>query len=180
MPGQKFDDNYRESCFQIWYSAGCPTLQKTQELLPKLADGTVPSYETLSRWMDQDWKLRADSINAQAQELAEANLIQQKAEMLIQQAERGRKLQVMGIDYLEKENFDSSSSAVSAVINGAKLEQESRGISALLLKMAKMSDGELQQEIVKRLTALQEDKENTVDADTVSADKEDDESSGGV
>lgn len=161
----KFEDTYRETCFNIWVQYGAPdSFLKTQEILPANENGDKPSIDTLRKWFEQDWKLRADNINSRALEIADEDLIQRKAEMLKEQAERGKKLQTMGIEYLEKENFDSSSSAVSAVINGAKLERESRGIGDLLVRMSQMSNSELQQEIVKRLKELQEDKENTVDA----------------
>lgn len=164
----KFDDAYRETCFNVWLSADCPDgLRRIQEVLPLTAEGEKPSLEVVRMWLNQDWKFRADYINSRAQEVADEDLIQRKAEMLKQQAERGRKLQLMGIEYLESEGggFDSSSSAVSAIINGAKLERESMGIGDLIERMSRMSDTELKSEIVKRLTDLQEEKENTVDAE---------------
>lgn len=162
----KFEGTYRETCFNIWVSQGAPdSLEKTQEIIPANDDGEKPATSTLRTWFDQDWKLRADNINSRALEIADEDLIQRKAEMLKEQAERGKKLQMMGIEYLEKENFDSSSSAVSAVVQGAKLERESRGIGDLLVRMSQMSDTDLKKEIINRLKEMQEDRENTVDAE---------------
>lgn len=65
--------------------------------------------------------------------------------------------------HIKAEGFDSSSAAVQAVIRGAELERSSRGIGELIVKMSKMTDGDLKQEIMKRLELLQN--EHIVDAE---------------
>lgn len=171
----RFEDTYRETCFNIWVSQGAPdSPQKVLDIIPANDNGDKPDVSTIRRWFDQDWKLRADNINSRALEIADEDLIQRKAEMLKEQAERGKKMQIMGVEHLEKEGFDSSSSAVSAILGGAKLERESRGIGDLIVRMSQMSNSELQQEIIRKLKDLQEDKENTVDAEVGEVDTKSD------
>jgi hypothetical protein len=53
------------------------------------------------------------------------------------------------MEYLEKEGFDTASSAVSAISKGVEIERSSRGISDFILKLAKMTDSDVKDEIRK-------------------------------
>jgi len=92
--------------------------------------------------------------------LVEDDLIQRKAVMLQEQAQRGFELQELGMIYLRATGtmggFDSSSAAVQAVIRGAELERTSRGIGEMILKMSKMSDVDLKAEIIKGMKQMSE------------------------
>jgi len=88
--------------------------------------------------------------------LVEDDLIQRKAVMLQEQAQRGFDLQVEGMKYIKEEGFDSSSAAVQAVVRGAELERTSRGIGEMILKMSKMSDVDLKAEIIKGMKQMSE------------------------
>lgn len=153
-----FDENYKERTKIFWYSAGRPecTVLKSKLENEGLTNegGKTPSLELLRKWVADGWHEWADIMDARASELVETEIVQQKASMLREQALRGQRLQELGMAYLENQEsggFDSGSSAVNAVIRGAELERTSRGIGDALLRMAKMTDEELKQEIISQL-----------------------------
>ena len=150
----RYTPEYKEKCFITWYSAGRPPYpSRIQELVPIDEYGRKPSTLAIKAWMRSDtWEIRADELDSKAMVLVENELITQKAEMLRRQAETGFTLQHLGMQYLISGSFDSSSAAVQAVIRGAELERSSRGIGEVWTKMAKMTDAELEQEIIKQLT----------------------------
>lgn len=163
MP-ELYTDTYREKCFQAWYAAGRSTrATDVLEVIPVDELGRKPNKNVIYKWMNETWNLRADELDAKAVQLADDSLIIQKAEMLKAQAIRGETLQKKGIEYIETEGFDSAASAVQAVIRGAELERVSRGVGDLLVRMAKMSEGDLKEEIMKRLQILSDD--SAIDAE---------------
>lgn len=171
MP-ERFTESYREMCFQAWYAAGRPnTATDTLKFLPEDEHGRKPGNPVIYKWMEETWKLRADELDAKAVQIADDSLIIKKAEMLKAQAERGETLQKKGIEYIESSGFDSAASAVQAVIRGAELERTSRGIGELIVKMAKMSDGDLKDEIMKRLQILSDDTPVDAEVEEQSEDK---------
>lgn len=151
-----YGEDFIELCFRAWYSAGRPAHYRRMDW-PKDDHGRAPSAVTVRRWrIERGWEERADILDAKAIELADTTLVQQKADMLRKQAQIGFELQELGMASLKADGFDSSSSAVSAVVRGAELERTSRGIGELLVKMAAMTDEELEAEILKQLTRASE------------------------
>lgn len=148
-----YTPEYIEKCFTIWYAAGRPRPATIHSKLPEDTHGRVPSKVVLKKWYKEGaWELRADEMDVKAIQIVENDLITQKANMLREQAQIGLELQRLGMEYLRQFKFDTASSAVSAVIRGAGLERSSRGIGELLVKMAGMTDEDLQEEIMKQLT----------------------------
>lgn len=174
-----------EKCKVFWYSNGRHGSDTRIHKLLKENDfkdehGRIPSVAQIGNWRaEYGWDAWADIMDAKANEEVEMDLIANKARMLKEQAQRGFDIQVMGMNYLKLEGFDSSSAAVQAVIRGAELERTSRGIGEMILKMAKMSDADLKDEIIKRLQRAtdagaidveeikQENKEEQDDTDNV-------------
>lgn len=149
-----YSKDYIEKCFTIWYASGRPSsMAVLLEKIPEDETGRKPHKSNLLKWSHEGgWDIRADGMDAKAIEVVENDLITQKAEMLRRQANIGFQLQQLGMMYLISGTFDTSASAVSAVIRGAELERSSRGIGELIVKMASMTDAELEAEIMKQLT----------------------------
>lgn len=153
----EYSPDYRDACKAFWYANGRPsTERKVRDLLEKnnIKDehGRIPSLALLGNWMTEyGWQAWADIMDAKANELVENDLIASKAKMLKEQAQRGFEIQQLGMAHLRSEGFDSASAAVQAVIRGAELERTSRGIGEMILKMSKMSDADLKDEIMKQL-----------------------------
>lgn len=150
-----FDQNYIEKVKVFWYSSGRPDCTVLKDRLDnhKLTNegGKTPSVELLRKWVKEGWHEWADIMDTRASELLETEIIQQKADMLRLQAERGKRLQELGMIALEQDGFDSASAAVNAVIRGSELERTSRGIGEALVRMSKMTNEELKEEIIKQL-----------------------------
>lgn len=152
---ENFTEQYRQQCRSAWYAAGKPDADVLRKLLLDkniTEGGRAPKTTTIRRWRKVEmWDWWAEDLDSRAMTIVEDDLVQQKAEMLRRQARAAEELQSMGMDYLRTSSFDSSSSAVQAVIRGAELERTSRGIGEMIVRMSKMSDEELLNEIIKNL-----------------------------
>lgn len=162
---QHYTEDYKQIVKQTWYQAGKPSCAKLYELIQPDENNNTPSVHTLTIWRRDDlWDVWADELDVKAMTLVEDNLIMQKVEMLKRHAEDAAQLQELGLKYLKEKEFDSSSAAVSAVIRGAELERTSRGVGELILKMAKMDDGALKNEIMSLIQRASENNQ-IIDAD---------------
>lgn len=164
----QYTPHYQEQCFQAWYLAGRPSsARQIQESLPDDEYGRKPSLITLALWRDElGWDIRADDLDVKANAVVENDLINSRVLMLKEQASRARELQTMGLNYLREDGFDSSSSAVAAIIKGADLERVSKGLSESITKMLQMDDTQLTSEVQKLLDRA------SVPADVIDMDDE--------
>lgn len=178
---ENFTEQYRQQCRSAWYAAGKPDADVLRKFLIEkgiVEGGRAPRVSTIRRWRKIEmWDWWADDLDARALTIVEDDLVQQKAEMLRRQAKAAEDLQRMGMDYLRAESFDSSSSAVQAVIRGAELERTSRGIGEMIVKMSRMSDEELLNEIIKNLPRANM---TIIDAETDTGKEEQESDSGEV
>ena len=160
-----YTKDYQEKCFTTWYSSNRPTLAVLHDSLPVDEHGRIPDVKLIRRWRNElGWDMRADELDVRAIELVSTDLVNDKANMLRRHAHMGFMLQEAGMAHLISGSFDSSSAAVSAVIRGAELERESRGIGELIVKMSKMSDEDINKEIMSRL-ARASDAGQVIDAE---------------
>jgi|GEM_PF-1549882 len=168
-----YSDIYIEKIFYVWYSHGRPSRLPSDftDFIPEDENNRKPKLSLISKWKsERSWDLRADELDAKAMQIADDEVIMQKAQMLKRQAEIGLELQELGMKALRTDDFDSSASAVNAVVKGVEIERSSRGISEFLMKLSKMSDADIKDELAK--LALREDL-TIIDAE----EKEDDSSS---
>lgn len=170
----RYPDSYWESCFEAWYSAGCPKRYSViHDVIPAYSDGTKPSIHTLkSEIPERLWYQRADELDAEASRRRKESLISEKVEMLNRQAEHAREIQIMALEKLRTDGFDTSASAVQAFIRASELERVSRGIGDTLKKLSTMSDEELIMEVKKLASGI-------IDAEIVADGDSDDGSDGG-
>lgn len=147
-----FTEEYKEICFQVWYSSGRPPTLRIRDYLPPDSNGRKPSISTFDNWKEFGmWNIRADEIDAKAIQLSDEYLIQQKVEMLRRHADQAKSLSDKARDFLITDGFDSSASAVNAYFRGTEEERKARGISDLIEKLSKMTDPELQDKILDML-----------------------------
>lgn len=149
-----FTEEYKRNIFSIWYSKGKPEPIRLYNAIPDVIDGTQkPSKATLFAWIRNDFKQMALILDEQVTKEMEARLIQDKIAMLTRHADLGQRMQDMGFGYLEDNRGElNAHAAVRLVVEGWKIERESRGMPALLQEIMDASDEELLEE-VKRLTA---------------------------
>jgi len=167
----KYTEEYKIKLRGIWYSAERPDGSKFRKLLLKenAVDeyGRIPHRNVLNEWRrDMMWDFWADALDTRVMTIEENDLVTKKADMLKRHADLGWELQLNGMKYLKESGFDTSASAVAAIIKGAELERESRGVGEMMIKMAKMTDTDLVQEILK-LSARASENNQIIDSDEV-------------
>lgn len=161
-----YTQNYQDTCKHVWYANNRCEITVLRQRIPE-ENGRRPNLSMLNKWrVELMWDFWADLMDSKALEIAEENLIIQKANMLKRHAEKALQLQDEAMAYLLEEGFDSSASAVNAIIKGAELERTSRGIGDAIIKMAQMTNDELKDEILK-LVARAGENGQIVDADIV-------------
>ena len=138
----EYSEDYINTCFTVWYSAGQPTnMNLVIEKMPSSVDGNVPSKATLARFRSEyGWDERADALNTQAIEKVEHELVDNKAILLRQQMEDALAINAKAKEHILESGFDSSSSAVQAFFKSSEEARLVIGISQMLTKVSKMSD----------------------------------------
>lgn len=133
--------------------AGSPSIRNKKDAEIFLEEnGRRPSWRAIQVWMKSyDWYGRADIINAQAIQVANEQIVIDKAGLLRKQYLNAAMVADRAIEYLVSGTFDSSASAVSAIRWASEEQRRVIGISEVIEKMAKMSDTELQREILDRI-----------------------------
>jgi len=156
---------YKESVFALWYSSNKPSASKLSGMVPDDENGRKPSASLISKWMeDGDWYVRADILDERASESLEKVLVTDRVEIFKKQADIGRKLQEIGMEYIESDDFKINAlTALKMVIEGAQLEKESVGLTIALTKIYSLGDSDIQSEIKKLLAKA--DKEDVVEGD---------------
>jgi len=151
-----FSSQYREKVFYIWYNHGKPG---ANSLLPFISSdmddwGRLPTISLLSQWITDEFKPRSELLDSRVKEQLDAMVIAEKVEMLRRHAEIGLRMQEMSIRFLnENQDVLSAPAAVRLLVEGIRIERESRGIPAALDKMQNMSDEQLLDEIKELMTS---------------------------
>jgi hypothetical protein len=151
MPSN-YNSEYKEKIFLEWFNLGQPggrVLQRHIPIDPLM--GNVPVIETLQRWIQEEWTERADIINEQVKAELEGTIVKEKVEMLSRHAEIGKEITDKAIEYFRENEFTTSANALNALVQGVRIEKESRGIPDALQKMQTTSDEKLAEEVYKLL-----------------------------
>jgi len=151
-----YSEFYKEQVFLAWYNAGRPYIRKKiEEAIPEDEYGRKPDMQSFRQWRDElNWGARGDELDARVIKEAEDVAVQSKILMLKEQAARARKMQQQAEEFLDEQGFDSSSSAVQALIRGGEWEMKTRGMSQTLMKILELDNDGLMSEtqaLVERL-----------------------------
>jgi len=139
-----YSEAFKEQCFIAWYSAGCPTKERFGTIMPADEIGRHPSNEVIYTFMKtRSWRERADVLNEEVSRQIEKKAVEVRVEMLNRQAEIGKTLQEMGMEFLEENGFKKAGEALKALISGAELERSSRGLPQAIMKIAELENSEL-------------------------------------
>lgn len=141
-----------DELFLLWWKQGRPGVDRFRAMIPPNELGNTPSIETLHKWK-KDWNEKANELDAEFYGQVTAEAMAEKAEMLRRHTQVGTKMQDMAIKYLE-ENEDelTVTSATRLLIEGVRIERESRGIPDALSKMSEKSDDQLLDELQKLMS----------------------------
>lgn len=138
-----FTDEYKNSVFMLWYRAGRINPTALGGIIPPSPEGKKPTRITLGHWLDE-FRPRADELDEVVKDELDGRLVKEKIEMLNRHADIALEIQEKALEYLRSDDSDlNAASAVRMLIEGVRIEKESRGIPKILSKMASMSDDDL-------------------------------------
>lgn len=144
-----FSDGYKLSVFQLWYRLGkCPA----RKLYDNVEDDPItkdrPSLNTLQAWIKAEFAERAEILDKQVELEIQGRLVEEKVAMLERHTKTATRMQEMANDYLEAHAEDLKiPNAVRLLVEGIRIESESRGIPQVLRKMINKSDEELMKDL---------------------------------
>lgn len=149
-PSTWFSDEYKYEAFLLWYNSGRPSAQSLHMSIPEAWGGEKPTRRTLNTWITHIFEPQAEKLNAQIAKEIEARTVKEKVEMLSRHALVGGKMQDIGMDYIDKNQDNlTSSSAVRLLVEGIRIERESRGIPQAIEQMVDKSDEDLLEEVMQ-------------------------------
>lgn len=152
---KSFSQPYIEKAFRIWYNHGKPSAKMLMKYITADMDewGRVPNWSTVEGWLENYFVPRANELDAEVKRQLDALVVKEKVEMLKRHAEVGLQMQNMSIEYLNEHRDEiSAPAAVRMLVEGIRIERESRGIPAALDKIRDMNDEELMDEIKQLVT----------------------------
>lgn len=143
-----YSEFYKQQAFLAWYNAGRPyRVKDIEDAIPEDEHGRKPSAFIFRKWRDEmGWGAKGDELDAKIIKEAEDATVQSKVLMLKEQAARARKMQQQAEEYLDDNGFDTSASAVQALVRGAELEMKTRGMSQNLIKILELDNEGLKSE----------------------------------
>jgi hypothetical protein len=158
MPRTIYTQDYINKCFNTWYLSERPkTPQAIRNILPEHPSGRLPSFSVIERWVIAGaWDARADELDAAVLAKNDKVLINTKAQMLRKHTKQAEDVTSKALDYILKEGFDSASSAVQAFYRGLEEQRKTQGFSDLLEKLDKMTNNDVEREIVALLNRASE------------------------
>jgi cysteinyl-tRNA synthetase len=144
----QYSMEYKWEVFTVWFRNGRPTAPVliNQIGYDEFTKNKI-SVAILGKWV-REFKIQAAALDTQINNQLERRLVAEKIEMLNKHAQLGQDIQQMAMDYIEAHKDDLKvPNAVKLLIEGVRIERESRGIPQALDKMANKSDEELLKEI---------------------------------
>jgi len=153
---KKFSSQYREKIFYIWYNHGKPgSMNLLPFITPEIDEwGRIPGKYALDSWIEDEFFPRAIQLDTEIKKQLDALLVAEKVEMLKRHADVGLRMQDMAIEYLNENREElSAPAAVRLLVEGIRIERESRGIPAALDKIRDMSDEKLMDQIKEIVTS---------------------------
>lgn len=145
----EFSSDYIQSTFVAWYNAGKPAPEKFYDSLNAVDPTHCPSIRTLTRWIVDDFSLKAIELDRQVEKKMDVTLIESKLEMLERQAVVGQKMQEMAWNYLLEEGPENARNAITLLKLGLETEREARSVPGFLKGMTEKTDVEIVEEIHK-------------------------------
>jgi hypothetical protein len=143
-----FTPEYKDKLFLDWFSKGKPGYVIYHRLAPvdELTQKKPTTY-TINEWMIEEWKPRAELLDEQIKAELEDIVVKEKVEMLRRHAKIGTELTDKALKYLREHKFTSSNTALRAIVQGVRIERESRGIPEALEKMSSQTDEDLLEDV---------------------------------
>lgn len=148
-PETSFSDTYKQQIFSQWYQAGKPGANKLYPQLEGLDPytGCKLAKSTLAGWISKDFHDWAVPLDEEVRNNLENSLVAEKVKMLERHAETGKKMQALGIQYLEENGVGGSRNAIQLLVEGLRIERESVGAPKFNVQMSEMTDEQLVEKV---------------------------------
>jgi hypothetical protein len=149
---QAFPQETHDQAFYLWYKMGKPEYSILEKAM-KEKDGKSPGIGTLQHWKNLDsWDEHADALDGIADNSMDKEIIKQRAELIRKQADIGKELIDMGMNYLQNEGLDNSADAIRAIGKGAELQEKELGWAAVFAELANATEDDLNRKLKKFMT----------------------------
>ncbi|MBC8550868.1 MAG: hypothetical protein H8D23_14585 [Candidatus Brocadiales bacterium] len=146
--GTRFTQDYKDTLFRIWYMQGKPVPHTIYDEIPKDNRGRKPQMTTFKHWCYTEFTEKAKERDEEVKKELVGMDVAIKVEMLQRHADLGKRMIDLGATYLEEHKDEiTAHSAVRLLVEGWRIERESRGLPSALDKVAKMSDRDLLAEV---------------------------------
>lgn len=147
----QYSAGYIDSVFTTWYSMGKPSPTRLMAAISPYEENGIayePSQQTIRRWINEIFLERAKILDDQVMNQINQRLIAEKVEMLNRHANMGSYIQDMALKYLKEHADDLNvANSVRLLVEGVRIERESRGISTTIEKITGLSDEELEKQV---------------------------------
>lgn len=148
LAGKRFSKEYKERLFILWYQKGRPWTTVLYSAIPPDEDGQKPSLASLKKWISDEWTERGDALDEEVRNAISKRMVAEKVKMLERHVKLAREMQEKGSAYIEKHLDEiTSSSAVRMLVEGVRIERESRGVGTAIKAMIEKTDEELLKDI---------------------------------
>lgn len=153
-----YTDDYKMQLFTIWYNSGKITAAQLYSKL--VADNiveyqskTIPTKNILHKWIQNEFQSKAIFLDNEVARKLEKDLITKRVAVLNEHAGVGNELYNMGMDYLREHGLGSSRNAITAVIEGLRIEKENTGTPVKFAELQSLTDDQLMEEFAKLVTS---------------------------
>lgn len=143
--GTAFSEQYKAKIFQLWYKSSRPHAKALLNLIDIKDErlDEIPSVNILGRWIKTDFVNMAVPLDEEVANALQTKLVSDQIEMLIYQSEIARELYELGINFFREHGIKGERTALTAVVEGLKIERETRGAPVIAGSIRQMSDTEL-------------------------------------
>lgn len=144
---KEFPADYIQGTFVLWYDAQKPTAEELWPVLKEQNPKMCPSVKVLHTWIVGDFVMKALELDHQVERRFDETLIERKLDMLNRQAELGRRMQEMAMEYLIENGVGSSRNAIMLLKEGLDTEREAMSVPRLLKGLVDKTDAGLLEEL---------------------------------
>ena len=151
----RYTSDYKDAVFYTWYSRNKCVAGTLLGYIEEDINGNRPSESLLKGWIRDDFTKRAEELDKIVKTEIETKVVTDKIEMLKRHADTGVEMQNMAIEYLRENKGNlKTNTAVRLLVDGIRVERESRGLPTLVTEVLSSGDDELMTSLEKLLNSV--------------------------
>lgn len=149
-----FTQDYKMQIFTLWYNSGKPSAERLfsiiiTENIKEPLSGEIPTANTIKKWVGNEFEAKATFLDMEVMKSLEKSLVTNKIELLKRHAEIGKEVYEMGLEHLKENGLGNSRNALTAIIEGLRIEAENSGASVKFNELKDKTNEELWGELLK-------------------------------